>query len=73
MMLGQRVALVVPTLNEGDAIVGALSKAPRDIVDRLLVADGGSQDDTADRARAAGAEVLQVGRGQRTGLEPEAA
>ena len=63
MMAGRRVALVVPTLNEGESIAGALSRAPRDIVDRILVADGGSQDETADRARAAGAEVLPVGRG----------
>ena len=63
MIAGQRVALVVPTLNEGDSIAAALGMAPRDIIDRIVVADGGSQDDTADRARAAGAEVLQVGRG----------
>jgi glycosyltransferase involved in cell wall biosynthesis len=63
MMAGQRVALVVPTLNEGGSIVGALSHVPRNIIDRILVADGGSQDETADRARAAGAEVLHVGRG----------
>ncbi len=63
MLAGQRVGLVVPTLNEGDSIAGALSSVPRGIVDRIVVADGGSVDETVDRARAAGAEVVHVGRG----------
>jgi glycosyltransferase involved in cell wall biosynthesis len=63
MMAGRRVALVVPTFNEADAIAAALERTPRDIVDRLIVVDGGSADDTVARARAAGAEVLCVGRG----------
>ena len=36
---------------------------PRDIVDRIIVADGGSTDGTPDKARGAGAEVIGVGRG----------
>ena len=63
MIAGQRVALVVPTLNEGESIGPALARAPREIIDRILVVDGGSRDDTAAQARAAGAEVLEVGRG----------
>ena len=63
MMAGQRVALVVPTLNEAESIGPALARAPRDIIDRILVVDGGSRDDTVARARAAGAEALAVGRG----------
>jgi glycosyltransferase involved in cell wall biosynthesis len=63
MIAGKRVALVVPTFNEADAIGAALAKAPRDIVDRLIVVDGGSRDATVERARAAGAEVVTVGRG----------
>ena len=63
MLAYRRVALVVPTLNEGESISGALGVVPRDIIDRIVVADGGSQDETAVRARAAGAEVLHVGRG----------
>ena len=63
MIAGQRVALVVPTLNEEASIGPALARAPRAVIDRILVVDGGSRDDTAARARAAGAEVLHVGRG----------
>ena len=63
MIEAQRVALVVPTLNEAESIGPALARAPREIVDRILVVDGGSRDGTAAQARAAGAEVLEVGRG----------
>ncbi|MBV9076880.1 MAG: glycosyltransferase family 2 protein [Methylobacteriaceae bacterium] len=63
-MIGrERVALVVPTLNEEDAIGPALARVPRDLVDRIIVADGGSRDRTAERARQEGAEVLDAGRG----------
>jgi glycosyltransferase involved in cell wall biosynthesis len=63
MISGKRVALIVPTLNEAEAIGVALRRTPRDIVDRLIVVDGGSQDKTVEIAREAGAEVLKVGRG----------
>jgi glycosyltransferase involved in cell wall biosynthesis len=36
---------------------------PRDLVARVIVADGGSRDATAVRARSAGAEVIDVGPG----------
>ena len=36
---------------------------PKAAVDRIIVADGGSTDDTAARGRGAGAEVLDCGRG----------
>ena len=57
------VVLVVPTYNEQEAIAAALAGVPRTRVDRIIVADGGSTDATAARARAAGAEVLDCGRG----------
>ncbi len=63
MFGGSRVALVVPTLDEADAIGPALDRVPRGLVDRVIVVDGGSRDGTVDRARAAGAETLSVGRG----------
>lgn len=66
-----RVTLIVPTLNEGSGIAhvleefGSAARAAnattfaRDPVDwRVLVVDGASTDDTAERARAAGATVL---------------
>jgi len=44
--------------------IGALvAELPGDVVDRVIVADGGSTDGTPEAARRAGAEVLDVGRG----------
>jgi glycosyltransferase involved in cell wall biosynthesis len=57
------VAVIIPTYNEAAAIGGVVATLPRDIVDRIIVADGGSSDGTADIARRAGAEVLSVGKG----------
>lgn len=58
-----RVAVVIPTLNEAESIGAVVAEIPRDVIARIIVADGGSTDGTADAARAAGAEVLAAGRG----------
>jgi glycosyltransferase involved in cell wall biosynthesis len=52
------VALIIPVLNEADTIGGVVRAVPRDIVDEVIVVDGGSTDETLARARAAGARVL---------------
>jgi glycosyltransferase involved in cell wall biosynthesis len=57
------VAVVIPTFNEAESIASVVSELPRDIVGRIIVADGGSTDETQQRARDAGAEVIVVGRG----------
>jgi glycosyltransferase involved in cell wall biosynthesis len=62
------VAVIIPTFNEAEsigAVVAALPRAvvDRGIVDRVIVVDGGSTDGTRERAQAAGAEVIAVGRG----------
>jgi glycosyltransferase involved in cell wall biosynthesis len=57
------VVLIIPVLNEADSIGATVRSVPRDVVRRIIVADGGSSDDTAACATAAGAEVLEVGRG----------
>ncbi len=57
------VAVIIPTFNEAESIGAVVATLPRDIVDRVIVADGGSSDGTHARAQAAGAEVLAVGRG----------
>jgi rSAM/selenodomain-associated transferase 2 len=68
------IAVVIPALDEAAQIAGAIasaqapdpaSKAGVDIV----VVDGGSRDDTADLARAAGARVLESERGRARQLE----
>jgi glycosyltransferase involved in cell wall biosynthesis len=57
------VAVVIPTFNEAQSIAAVVAELPRTIVDRIIVADGGSSDGTPERARNAGAEVVEVGRG----------
>jgi len=53
-----RVALVIPVIDEGATIAGEVRAAPRDVIDEIIVVDGGSRDDTVARAREAGARVL---------------
>ena len=60
---GRGVAVVIPTFNEAESIASVIAEMPRDIVDRVIVADGGSTDGTPDKARRAGADVIAAGRG----------
>jgi glycosyltransferase involved in cell wall biosynthesis len=57
------VAVIIPTFNEAESIAAVVAELPRDVVDRVIVADGGSTDGTPERARRAGAEAIAVGRG----------
>jgi glycosyltransferase involved in cell wall biosynthesis len=57
------VAMIIPTLNEAEAIGPLIARVPRDIVCAIIVADGGSTDTTVACAKAAGARVLAAGRG----------
>jgi glycosyltransferase involved in cell wall biosynthesis len=57
------VVIVIPTLNEEASIAAVVRSIPRPPVSRVIVADGGSDDATAARAREAGAEVIDAGRG----------
>ena len=60
---GGNVAVIIPTFNEAESIASVIAEMPRDIVDRVIVADGGSTDGTPDKARRAGADVITAGRG----------
>ena len=51
------IAIIMPALNEEDAITEVLAEIP-DVVTSVTVVDNGSTDATAARARAAGATVL---------------
>lgn len=57
MRRGQRIGVVIPALNEEGAIAKVIGDIPR-WVDETVVADNGSSDRTAERARAAGARVV---------------
>lgn len=52
-----RSAAVIPAFNEGNSIA-AVVIGVRPCVDRVIVVDDGSRDETAERARAAGADVI---------------
>jgi len=53
------IAVIIPALNEEQAIAGVISRVP-DFVERIIVADNGSTDRTAQRAKAAGADIVSV-------------
>lgn len=55
------VALLMPALNEEEALPSIFETVP-DMVDRVVVADNGSTDRTAEVARAGGAEVVHEAR-----------
>ena len=59
-MARKRVALVIPTLNEEEAIGGVIAAVPLGAGDDMIVVDSGSADRTVGRARAAGARVLSL-------------
>ena len=58
-----RVAVVIPTWNEADAIGPVVAEVLAQGVGQVIVADGSSTDGTPARAAAAGATVLDCGRG----------
>jgi rSAM/selenodomain-associated transferase 2 len=61
-----KLSVIVPALNESENIVQAVSSALTAGAEEVIVVDGGSQDDTVERATAAGAICLvsQPGRAQ---------
>jgi len=54
----ESVACVIPALNEEQALPLVLREIPRPLVKRVVVADNGSTDRTAEVAREHGAEVV---------------
>lgn len=56
--MAERVAAVIPVINEAGAVGPTIRALPRAIIAHVIVVDGGSGDGTVAEARAAGAEVL---------------
>jgi glycosyltransferase involved in cell wall biosynthesis len=54
----ERIAAIIPVLDEEGAIGPVVAAIPRDWVDEIIVVDGGSRDRTVAEASAAGAIVL---------------
>jgi glycosyltransferase involved in cell wall biosynthesis len=57
------VSLVIPTLNEADAIGAVIREIPPAFAGDIIIADSGSTDGTHDVARKVGARVVDAGRG----------
>ncbi len=56
-MMAEKVAIVIPALNEEDALRHLLAELPTDFAQWVIVVDNGSTDATAAVARSAGAIV----------------
>ncbi len=54
-----RIAVIIPALDEEEAIGAVVREVPRDLAGEIVVVDNGSTDRTAEVARAAGARVIQ--------------
>jgi glycosyltransferase involved in cell wall biosynthesis len=70
----QATTVVIPALDEEEAIARVIAEIPRGSCHQIIVVDNGSRDDTAGAARAAGAEVVSeprrgYGRACLSGLE----
>lgn len=61
MRAGTTVAVIIPVLDEEEAIAGVVSTLPS-WVDEIIVVDNGSSDRSAATARSAGARVVFEGR-----------
>ena len=52
------VCVIIPALNEEEAIADVVGEVRREIAGEIVVVDNGSDDRTAERAREAGARVI---------------
>jgi rSAM/selenodomain-associated transferase 2/rSAM/selenodomain-associated transferase 1 len=68
-----RISIVIPTLNEAGSIEATLREAERGCNLEIIVADGQSQDETQEKARARGAIVLTTRTGRASQMNAGAA
>lgn len=59
-----RISVIIPTLDEADRIASLIDALRADSFDEVVVADGGSVDDTIEKAQRAGAVVVSAPRGR---------
>jgi glycosyltransferase involved in cell wall biosynthesis len=57
------VSVIIPVLNEEEAIGAVIEALRREAVDEIIVADGGSRDRTVAVAEARGARIIHAGKG----------
>jgi glycosyltransferase involved in cell wall biosynthesis len=60
--INMKISVVIPAFNEEQAIGDVVRAVPAERVHEIIVVDNGSTDDTAQRASAAGARVIQEPR-----------
>jgi glycosyltransferase involved in cell wall biosynthesis len=60
----ERISIIIPTINEAGTIQQTLISTQTGLNVEVIVADGGSQDDTVAIASAWGAKVLSVPKGR---------
>lgn len=53
-----KISVVIPALNEEQAIGEVVRAVPAELVDAVIVVDNGSTDDTVEQASSAGARVI---------------
>lgn len=58
-----QISIIIPALNEEESIGFVVAEMPWQVIAECIVVDNGSTDRTAERARAAGARVIQSARG----------
>jgi glycosyltransferase involved in cell wall biosynthesis len=62
--LNKEIVCIIPTLNECDTVVEVIRKAQQ-FTSHIVVVDGHSHDDTCERAKQAGADIIyQEGKGK---------
>jgi glycosyltransferase involved in cell wall biosynthesis len=59
MLLGRKIAIVLPAYNAGKTLQRTFSEIPRDIVDDVILTDDASKDDTVKIARELGIHTLR--------------
>ena len=59
-----RVSVIIPAMNEAELVAGAVVSARAAGATEVIVADGGSDDATVERARQAGGDVVACPTGR---------